>query len=66
MHSIWRPPVLFTELDEEGERKVSWLELFYDLVYVTIVIQMGNLLSHNISLVGVVRHHLLCQSLCRR
>ncbi|MEM7134696.1 MAG: low temperature requirement protein A [Chloroflexota bacterium] len=52
MHVIWRPPLLHTEISEEKERKVTWLELFYDLVYVATVIQLGNLLSHNVSWLG--------------
>jgi low temperature requirement protein LtrA len=43
----------------EEERKVTWLELFYDLVYVAIIIQLGNLLSHNVSWVGFLEFVLL-------
>ena len=66
MHSIWRPPFLHTEAHEahgeahreahgEEERKVTWLELFYDLVYVATIIQMGNMLSHDISWLGFLK-----------
>jgi low temperature requirement protein LtrA len=34
------------------ERKVGWLELFYDLIYVATIIQLGNALSHHISVFG--------------
>lgn len=34
------------------ERKVSWLELFYDLVYVAAFIQLGDALSHHVSPLG--------------
>ena len=34
------------------ERKVGWLELFYDLIYVAAIIQLGNALSDNVSLPG--------------
>ena len=27
---------------EESERKVTWLEFFYDLIYVATLIQLGN------------------------
>lgn len=37
------------------ERKVTWLELFYDLVYVATIIQLGNLLSKDFSLLGFGR-----------
>ena len=30
--------------DDHSERKVGWLELFYDLVYVATFIQLGNAL----------------------
>ena len=52
MHAIWRPPYLHAERHSEEPRRVTWLELFYDLVYVATVIQMGNLLSHNVSWLG--------------
>ena len=34
------------------ERKVGWLELFYDLIFVATLIQLGNALAHDISLPG--------------
>ncbi|RME20169.1 MAG: low temperature requirement protein A, partial [Deltaproteobacteria bacterium] len=34
------------------ERRVGWLELFYDLVYVAAFIQLGNTLSANIGIDG--------------
>lgn len=37
-----------------AERKVSWLELFYDLVYVAAIIQLGDALSHHVDLLGVL------------
>lgn len=37
------------------ERKVTWLELFYDLVYVAAIIQLGNMLSDDVSWDGVIR-----------
>jgi len=33
-------------------RSIQWLELFYDLVYVATLIQIGNFLSDNVSIVG--------------
>ncbi len=35
-----------------GGKKVSWLELFYDLVFVAAFIQLGNGLSHHVTLGG--------------
>jgi low temperature requirement protein LtrA len=37
----------------------TWLELFFDLIYVAILIEMGNLLSHNLTMQGVVEFALL-------
>lgn len=34
------------------DRAISWLELFYDLVYVATLIQIGNFLSDNTNIVG--------------
>ncbi len=34
------------------ERKVGWLELFYDLVYVAAIIQLGDNLSHHVDFLG--------------
>src|SRR5690606_21277277 len=56
------PPRLYTQvLGEHGheERKVAWLELFYDLVYVTTLIQLGDALSEDVSLFGFMRFVLL-------
>ena len=41
-------------LNTDAHRKVSWLELFYDLVYVATVVQLGNKLSEDVSLEGVL------------
>ena len=34
------------------EKKVGWLELFYDLIYVATIIQLGNALSDHVGLGG--------------
>lgn len=49
----WIPPRLSEEAEAE-ERRVTWLELLYDLVYVATIIQLGAYLSHNVSWMGVV------------
>src|SRR5215216_371607 len=36
-------------LNTDVHRKVSWLELFYDLVYVATIVQLGNKLSEDVS-----------------
>jgi low temperature requirement protein LtrA len=45
--------------DQEEERKVGWLELFYDLIYVATIIQLGTLLSDNVSPLGALLFVLL-------
>jgi len=37
--------------EEEGS---TWLQLFFDLVYVAILVELGNRLSHDLTLEGVV------------
>ena len=51
-HSQHFPPEITH--DAEAERRVTWLELFYDLVYVAAIIQLGNALSKDVSPVGLV------------
>ena len=38
---------------EESERTATWLELFYDLVFVAAVAMMGTRLAHDVSWTGV-------------
>lgn len=40
---------------EKGEKKVSWLELFFDLIFVAAFIQLGDALSGNVSLVSFLK-----------
>ena len=51
-HSQHFPPEITH--DGEAERRVTWLELFYDLVYVAAIIQLGNALSKDVSWLGLV------------
>lgn len=46
-------------LNTDPHRKVGWLELFYDLVYVATIVQLGNKLSENVSVEGFVTFALL-------
>jgi len=57
LKTIWQPPRLYSRIDRaEGEiRRVTWLELFYDLVYVATIVQLGNILSDDVSVGGFVR-----------
>lgn len=42
------------EKKEEKERHATWLELFYDLVFVAVVSQLSENLDHDISLMGLL------------
>jgi len=48
------PPRLRTA--EESERTATWLELFYDLVFVAAVAMMGTRLVHEVSWAGVASY----------
>ncbi|MEO0600065.1 MAG: low temperature requirement protein A [Myxococcota bacterium] len=49
----WRPPRRAS--DRDPDRKVTFLELFYDLVYVVLVSQVAHYLSENVDAVGIAR-----------
>ena len=55
--TLWQPPQLYTEVvhGEHEVRKIAWLELFYDLVYVATLIQLGDALSEDVSVGGFLR-----------
>ncbi|MBI1258585.1 MAG: low temperature requirement protein A [Chloroflexi bacterium] len=55
MQHTARTPHLNTDI----HRKVSWLELFYDLVYVATIVQLGNKLSEDVSDTGFLGFVLL-------
>jgi low temperature requirement protein LtrA len=42
------------ERKEEKERHATWLELFYDLVFVAVISQLSENLDHDISLIGLL------------
>lgn len=47
----WQPPALRHQVADDG--RVTWLELFFDLVYVAALIQLGDRLAGDISWSGV-------------
>lgn len=49
---FWQPPRAHGETIED--RSVSFLELFYDLVYVVVVAQAAHALAHNVTWQGAV------------
>ncbi|MDX2076192.1 MAG: low temperature requirement protein A [bacterium] len=53
-HPLFTPPRHFrdVEFERHTKRAITWLELFYDLIYVATFIQIGNFLSDNLSWTG--------------
>ena len=47
----WQPPR--PAEDQPEERRITFLELFYDLVYVVIIAELSHTLAGNISLAGI-------------
>lgn len=54
MSSFLQPPRLRIGEDGEEERRATWLELFYDLVFVVAVSQLAHNLHDHVSLSGVL------------
>lgn len=54
MAEMFTPPTYFKDVTfhKHTDRTIGWLELFYDLVYVATLIQIGNFLSDNLTLLG--------------
>ena len=50
----WRPPQLISRRSPD-QRTVDWLELFYDLIYVAALIELGQTLVGDLSLRGIGR-----------
>jgi low temperature requirement protein LtrA len=48
-----------SEKEKERERHASWLELFYDLVFAVAISQLGQNLSHNVSMSGFIEYVVL-------
>ena len=43
----------------ERERHAGWLELFYDLVFAAAIAQLGQNLSHEVSVFGFLKYVIL-------
>ena len=54
----WRNPPGLDQNPEE-ERRANWLELFYDLVYIATVIQLGTYLHHHLTVTGALQYGFL-------
>ena len=57
--TLWQTPSIHTEEDERQHRKVSWLELFYDLVFVAVIAQLSHYLAGHMTWSGVAGYALL-------
>ena len=49
----WQKPKLRTDEEHQRSRKVSWLELFFDLFFVVVISKLSHNLAKDISLAGV-------------
>src|SRR6266545_969547 len=52
---FFEPPRLRTLADEEEERRATWLELFFDLVFVVAIAALGQNLGHEATFVGFLK-----------
>ena len=52
MKQWWQPPRLRLGKDSEAERRATWLELFYNLVFVVAIAQLAHKLNEDVSLSG--------------
>ena len=59
LHIWWQCPKLRTDEQEDKERKATWMELFYDLVYVAVISQLSHKLSADVSIKGVFEYAFL-------
>jgi low temperature requirement protein LtrA len=44
-HGWWQTPRLLVAEQEHGERRVTWLELFYDLMFVVVIAELSHYLA---------------------
>jgi low temperature requirement protein LtrA len=55
----WQKPQIRTDEEQHLHRKVSWLELFFDLVFVVIIAELSHTLAIDVSWVGAGKYTLL-------
>jgi len=58
----WQLPKIRKDEDQHRDRRVSWLELFFDLVFVAAISQLSVNLAKDATLVGVAKFSLLFAS----
>ncbi len=54
LRTWWQPPRSLR--DREAERQVKFLELFYDLVYVVLIAELGHALAGHTDLAGLASY----------
>ena len=59
VRAIFQPPKLRREECEEGERRATWLELFFDLIFVVAIAQLAHIYQEDFTLVGLAKLALL-------
>jgi len=57
--AFWQRPILRTGEHEGFERQTSWLELFYDLVFVVVIAELSHHLATDISLKSILGFSIL-------
>jgi len=50
---LWQRPSLKSDEEKGGGQRVTWLELFYDLVFVVVIAELSHTLSEGINLVSL-------------
>ena len=58
-NTIFQPPQLRKEELEPGERRATWLELFFDLIFVVAIAQLAHEFEKHFSLFGFLKFALL-------
>ena len=51
---LWQPPRLRIGEDSGEERRATWLELFYDLIFVVAIAELAHNLSKDVTLLGAI------------
>ena len=49
---LWEPPRLRVSADNEEERRATWLELFFDLIFVVAIAELAHYLDGHVGLSG--------------
>jgi low temperature requirement protein LtrA len=55
----WQRPQLIVESEGGQERKVTWLELFFDLIFVVVIAELSHYLAVHVSIAGALGYVLL-------